>query len=117
MKYVEPQDRAEDELLRDLNDSSVGIVTRALMDCAHFRDGAWTVEHILPFLRDPRADVARTAVLAFGILAVRRSLPTDRRIWAALLAALDDPELAGTADDVLSDLEMFGTTGRSSPDH
>ena len=36
---------------------------------------------------------------------------------AALLAALDDPELAGTADDVLSDLEMFGTTGRSSPDH
>ena len=114
MIYRESEDRPRAELEVDLSAASGEVVAAALLDCASFESADWAVARILGATRDPRKEVVRTALTALGVLARRRELPTDRRIWAALLHALDDPELVGTAEDVMDDLELYGTTGRSS---
>ena len=116
MRYREPERRSRRDLEADLGASSSDVVAAALMDCASFEPAEWAVDRILDASRDTRIDVVRAALAAIGVLARRLALPTDRRIWATLLRGLDDAELAGIAEDVVDDLELYGTTGRRGPD-
>lgn len=114
MMYREPSKRPRSELEVDLSASSGDVVAAALLDCANFESTDWAVERLLSASQDQRVEVARAAVTGFGAIARRLELPTDRRIWAALLRALDDSKLSGTAEDVIDDLELYGTVGLRS---
>jgi len=110
--YREPQRRPRGELEADLAAVSSDLVATALIDAAFFEDVEWAFEHLLRASGDHRPEIVRVALLGFGALVRRGELPTDRRVWEVLIRALEDPDLAGTAEDTIDDIEMYGTLGR-----
>lgn len=80
MRYEEPQKRARLDLEVDLSAASSDVVAAALVDAAHHGDAEWAQQRLLVATSDQRLDVARTALLGFGILARRGALRSDRRV-------------------------------------
>ena len=113
--YREPEPATRSQLEIDLSAASADVVADALTSSAYFEEPSWALEQLLSASNDQRSEVIMAALMGFSAIARRGLLPTDRRIWRALLAATDNPDVAGVAQDVMDDLEIFGTTGfRSS---
>ena len=112
--YREPEPATRSQLEIDLSAASADVVADALISSAYFEEPSWALEQLLSASNDQRSEVIMAALMGFSAIARRGLLPTDRRIWRALLAATDNPDVAGVAQDVMDDLEIFGTTGSRS---
>jgi len=109
--YREPESRSRAEVEVDLCAASVDVVAVALIDAAHFEDVGWAVDRMIEACADERIDVVRAALVGIAAIARRELLPTDRRVWRAILDASRIPEIAGVAEDVMDDLEIYGSQG------
>ena len=112
--YREPEPVTRSQLEIDLSAASADVVADALISSAYFEEPSWALEQLLNASNDQRPDVIIAALMGFYAMARRGLLPTDRQIWRALLHAADNPDFAGVAEDVMDDLEIFGTTGSRS---
>ena len=112
--YKEPEPATRSQLEIDLSAASADVVADALISSAYFEEPSWALEQLLSASNDQRPEVIMAALMGFSAIARRGLLPTDRRIWRALLAATDNPDFTGVAEDVMDDLEIFGMTGSRS---
>lgn len=112
--YKEPEPVTRSQLEIDLSAASSDVVADALISSAYFEDPSWALEQLLSASNDQRPEVVIAAIMGFSAIARRGLLPTDRQIWRTLLDAADNPDFAGVAEDVMDDLEIFGTTGSRS---
>lgn len=111
MIYREPQRRDRAALEADLGATSPDIVAAALVDAAHYSDASWVIGYLLDAVEDSRDGVTKAGLAALAALARRGVMPSDRRVWQTVLRCLDHPDHAGLAEDVLDDLEVYGTAG------
>lgn len=71
-------------------------------------DGVWVQAVSLQSLASPHSEVRRVALIALGHL-VRRYEGFDKdAVLREAMPLLDDPYLAGTVEDLMSDIEVFG---------
>ena len=112
--YKEPEPAARSQLEIDLSAASADVVADALISAAYFEEPSWALKQLLSASSDQRPEVVISALMGFSTIARRGLLPTDRQVWRALLDAADNPDFAGVAEDVMDDLEIFGTTGSRS---
>ncbi|PYC73334.1 hypothetical protein C7C45_06510 [Micromonospora arborensis] len=73
----------------------------------HDADWRWCQDFYLRVLDHPEEDVRATAAICLGHLArIHHQLDTDI-VLPALRARLRDPEVGGTVEDAIADIEQF----------
>jgi len=103
---IPPIDRKEAETC--LVSGSIEDICRALISLAHHDpDWQWVQQKCFEFIRHRDKEIRANAALCLGHLArIHRKLDKQRAI-STLRKMLSDPELAGRAQDVLDDIEMY----------
>jgi hypothetical protein len=109
--YYEPTPMPREEAEAALESGDPNAVIHALLRSAyHNPDARWIQEQCLRCVRDPEWQVRHMAALGFSHLARlhgARALDLGR-VLPVLLELLDDPQVGGTAQDVLTDLKTWG---------
>ncbi|TQJ26143.1 HEAT repeat protein [Micromonospora sp. A202] len=106
--YYEPAPATHDTVTAALAAGDIDTLTDSMVGLAlHDADWRWCQDFYLRVLDHPEEDVRATAAICLGHLArIHHQLDTDR-VLPALRARLRDPEVGGTVEDAIADIEQF----------
>ena len=109
MRYQEPAPIELAAARRALASGEPSLIADALLRSSLSPiEGAWVQAVSLQSLASPHREVRRMALIALGHL-VRRYEQFDKdAVLSAARPLLEDPYLAGTVEDLMSDIEIFG---------
>jgi hypothetical protein len=106
--YYEPAPTTHESAMAALAAGDIDTLTDSMVGLAlHDSDWRWCQDFYLRVLDHPEEDVRATAAICLGHLArIHRRLDKDR-VLPALRARLRDPQVGGTVEDAIADIEQF----------
>lgn len=108
MEYEDVPPARRYELKRALTEGDDDAVQEALVGLAlHDEDGTWVQDQCLALKDHPSWQVRATAMTCLGHIArIHRSIDIDR-VLPVLRSAMNDPRIAGYAEQAIEDIEIY----------
>lgn len=107
MKYVEPHEISREQAESAFESADPSAICHALVNLTFFEDDwKWMSDTCMRYVEGSDKNIALTAIICLGHVA-RIHHRIDDRVLARLNELKSDPVLGGTAEDALSDVEIF----------